>query len=70
MKTLSVLRQRDLQKKRNVEVPDEHAEKRSFMAAIQGVVVGAPQWTKGFVDQSDGSHIKFDAQDAGSSFIS
>ena len=42
----------------------------SFMAANQGVVVGAPQWTKGFVDQSDGSHIKFDAQDAGSSFIS
>lgn len=41
----------------------------SFMAANQGVVVSASQWIKGFVDQTDGSHIKFDRQDAGSTFV-
>lgn len=40
----------------------------SFVAVDQGVVATPKQWTKGFVDTQDGSNIRFDPQDQGSTF--
>ena len=40
----------------------------SFMAVDQGVTVSKSQWTEGFTDNRDGSRIRFDPQDAHSTF--